>query len=604
MTATAADIPWPFDVVINGSGFILASGILPSLPFRTQRANYGFTPTFLTRSNVSGSYGDDQQDFWLTASQRDFSLGEDSKFFHGQDADSVRSFWLGSNVNVTVPGQVSLERAANVITFSAASSGSGAYAAGSAMYTSSTTNLFEIASDGTITDRGAHGCGGTVTAYTTDGAFLFISGAACTKTRAFDVSAHTFADWSATPQDSLTFLNNTVYGVQGGKLYSISTTGTATDVGDFKDGKGNILTGAQCKVAAYGGKVYILRYAKTPRGPELWQYDGVASSKLGEFPPNFRADDFCVASGIVFIIGLEGKVGDGYRTAIYYAANGNVGRAWANVTYSSGTVGYTDITPFGEGLLFTDAVNGRIRFYDLASSGVSSVASYTPNANVVAINTANQYALLTNGTTTGVVLFSSSKATSGFVETSIFDFESSLTKLFRGVIVDWVAATDGDGGSVDIAYQVDSIDGAYTNLQTGATSGTEYDFTGNPTGRGISIKVTINKGTSTLGPTVKRVYVRAAPRLTQFRTAEYVIDCTGRREGGEVKTPVLLRDGRPSPVTGMEMAVLLEAAAMSSVPITIIDRLGTFIGIVEPDNFELLELRPEEFYCRLKVRQV
>lgn len=600
--ATAADIPFPYDVVINGQGYILASGILPSLPFRTQRASYGYTPTFLTRSNVSGDYGDDQQDFWLTASQRDFSLGEDSKFFRSKDQDGVRQYWLGSNVNVTIPGQFSIERAINTITFAAASSGSGA--AGTVMYASSSTNLYEVASDGTITDRGAHGCGGIVTAYCSDSSFLYISGAACTKTRTFDLSAHTFADFSATPQDSLAFLNNTVFGCQGGKLYSISAAGTATDVGDFKDGKGNILTGAQSKVTAFGGKVYILRTSKTPRGAELWQYDGTSSSKLGEFPPNFRADDFCVASGIVFVIGLEGKVGDGFRAAIYFQSNGNVGRAWANATYSTGTVGFTDITPFGEGLLFTDPVNSRIRFYDLASSGVSSVASYTPNANVVALNTANQYALLTNGTTTGLVLFGSAKASSGFVETSLFDFDSSLNKLFRGVIVDFTAATDGDGGSVDISYQVDSIDGAYTSLQTGASSGVEYDFTGNPTGRGISIKVTVNKGSSTLGPVVKKVYVRAAPKLTQFRLVEYVIDCTGRREGGEVKTPVILRDGRVSPVTGMEMATQLVTAATSATPITIIDRLGTFTGIIEPDNFDLLELRPEEFYCHLTLRQV
>lgn len=601
--ASATDIPWPYDVVIDGHGYILATGILPSLPFRTQRARYGFTPTFLTRSNVSGDYGDNQQDFWLTASQRDFSLGEDQKFFRSTDPDAIRQFWLGSNVNVTIPGQVTIERAANVITFGAASSGSGAYPAGSTMYASSSTNLYEVASDGTITDRGAHGCGGVVTAFTTDGNFLFISGAACTKLRSFDLSAHTFADFSATPQDSLTFLNNTVFGVQGGKVYSVSTTGTATDVFDFKDGKGNILTGAQAKVTAFGGQVYILRYSKTPRGPELWQYDGTSTKKLAEFPPNFRADDFCVASGIVFVIGLEGKVGDGYRTAIYYSANGNVGRAWANATYSTGTVGFTDITPFGEGLLFTDPINSRIRFYDLASSGVSSVTAYTPNSNVVAINTANQYALLTNGTTTGVVLFSSSKASSGFVETSIFDFDSSLTKLFRGVIVDFVPGSDGDGGSVDISYQVDAIDGAYTSLQTAAASGTEYDFTGNPTGRGVSIKVTLNKGSSAMGPVVKRVYVRAAPTLTQFRNSEYVIDCSGRRKGGELYTPVMLRDGRPSPVSGQEMATALKAAATAAIPITISDRMGTFTGIIEPENFDLLELRPEEFYCHLTVRQ-
>lgn len=601
-TPVAADIPGLFDVIINGKGYLLLRTIDTSLPFRTQRALYTRSATFLERTNTTGDYGDNQQDFWQTASMRDWSLGEDQKFFRTNDDIKKRQFWLGSNINVTVPGQLALERSSSTITFAAASSGAGAYPAGAQTFTSSTTNLYEVSSAGAITDRGVHGAGGTVTAYTTDGTFLYLSGSACTKIRRYDLTAHTFADFNATQQvDSLTFLNNTVYGCSGGTLYNFDTGGVKGDLFDFKTGTGTVLSTAQMKLDGFGGKVLMLRYAQTPRGPELWQYDGSGVSKLSEYPPNFRADDFCVSSGIVFMVGVEGKVGDGYRTAIYYYANGSLGRAWANTTYSSGTVGLADVAPYGDGVVFTDVVNGRIRFYDLAVGGVSSIASYTPNANSAQIAVANQYVLLTQGTTSGVFLFATTKATTGYIQTSIVDFESSLTKLFRGVIVDWVPATDGNGGTIDIAYQIDAVDGAYTSLQTGASSGVEYQFSGNPTGRGVSAQVTLNKGTSTLGPTVKRIYFRAAPVLQSYRQCEYILDCSSR----DGRTPLILNDNETAhPLDGLQQTQNISTAIASATPIPFIDRLGSYTGLIEPDKSEIIEVSPEEYICRIWTREV
>lgn len=596
--ATAADVPAVYDLVIGSNGYIFANTIDQNLPFRTQRAQYGFTPTFIERQNVSGDFGDNQQDFWLTATQRDWSLGEDQKYYKTSDEDKVRQFWLGSNIDVSVPGQVTIQSAEVSLTFAAACSGAGANPGGSQTYTSSSTNLYEVSSAGSITDRSTHSCGAAVTAFATDGVNLYLSGNGCSKTRKYNISSHAFSDFCSTPMDDLVFLNNTLYGCSGGTFYVIDTGGNALSSFVWKDATGTVLAG-QMKLVAFGGKVMIMRTSGSTNGTELWQYDGVGVSKLAEYPPNFNAKNITVQSGIVFIIGAEGKVGQGMRTALWYYANGTIGRAWANGSYTSSTSNGCDITPFGNGLIFTDFVNSVVRFYDLSIGGVSSVGAFTPSANVW-LNTSSKFVLLTQASTQGWLLFGTSPATAGYIQTSIVDFDSSLTKLFRGVIVDWTAATDGDGGSVDISYQIDDVQGSYTTLQTGAVSGTEYLFSGNVFGRGASIKVTLNKSTSTLGPVLKRIYVRAAPTLTKFRNAQYVIDCTG----ADGKTPVQLRNGQSMPYSGSELLTLLLADATSGVPVSITDRVGTYTGIFELENLEILEVKQNEFFVQFTTRQV
>lgn len=596
--ATAADVPTIYDLVVASTGYVFPNQIDENMPFRYQRARYGYTPTFVERSNTSGDYGDNQQDFWLTGSQRDWSLGEDQKFFKSADDQKVRQFWLGSNINVSVPGQATIQSASAALTFAAAASGAGANPAGGTTFASSSTNLYEVSSAGAITDRGAHGCGGIVTSYATDGVNLYLSGAACTKTRKFALVAHTFADFCATAMDDLVFMNNTLYGCHTGTFYVIDTGGNALPSFVWKDATGTVLTGVM-HLNAFGGKVMIMRSSGSTAGAELWQYDGVGVSKMAEYPANFSCSNICVQSGIVFLIGTEGKVGAGKRTALWYYANGTIGRAWANTTYTSSSNTGTDVTPFGNGLIFTDVVNGVLRFYDLQVGGISSVASYTAAASIW-LATSNQFVLLTAASTAGRLLYSSTTATTGFIATSIIDFDSSLTKLFRGVIVDYTAATDGDGGSVDIAYQVDSVDGSYTTLQTGATSGHEYDFVSVITGRGISVKVTLNKGTSTLGPILKRIYVRAAPTLTKFRTGEYVLDCTGR----DGKTPIELRNGTEYAKSGQQLLTQFISDVTAGTPVTFTDHLGTYTGIVELDNMDIFEIRPNEYWVRFVSREV
>lgn len=595
--ATAADVPGIYDLVIASKGYIMANPVAPNLPFRTQRAKYGYTPTFISRQNTSGDFGDNQQDFWLTASQRDWSLGEDQKYFRVKDPEKSRQYWLGARVNVNIPGQVAIQRNANA-TNGPIFAGAGSHPAGGLCFTSDPTRLFDQAFQFGATSRGNHGCGASLTAYATDGVYLYISGSGCTKTRKYHLATQVFSDFSATPMEDLVFLNNTLYGVAGGILYTIDTAGNAVASFTWKDATGTALTGAM-KLEALGGKVIILRTSGSTSGAELWQYDGIGVSKLAEYPANFTAKDFTVQSGIIFVVGVEGKNGDGYRTALWYYANGTIGRSWANQTYTTSTNVGCAVTPFGNGLLFTDVVNAVVRFYDLQVGGVSSVFEYTPGPSMY-MATSNSFVILIDSSFANIYPYTTGITTFAELASSIIDFDTSLTKLFRGVIVDWVAATTGNGGSVDISYQVDSVDGSYTTLQTSAVSGTEYLFPGVVTGRGISIKLKINKGTSILGPIVKRVYARAAPTLTKFRTGEYVIDCTGI----DGKNPVTLRNEKPSPLSGQAMVNNLVADATSGVPISITDRLGTFTGIVELETFEVIELRPKEYFVRFQAREV
>src|ERR1035437_9465698 len=102
-TDVAADVPNRFDLVIDGYGYVTARAIDPNIPFRVQQSRLSYSPTFVDRQNVSNAYGDNAQDFFLTIRQRDWSLGEQQKFFRaGVDGN----YWMGSAVDTTTPGQV------------------------------------------------------------------------------------------------------------------------------------------------------------------------------------------------------------------------------------------------------------------------------------------------------------------------------------------------------------------------------------------------------------------------------------------------------------------------------------------------------------------
>jgi hypothetical protein len=171
-----------------------------------------------------------------------------------------------------------------------------------------------------------------------------------------------------------------------------------------------------------------------------------------------------------------------------------------------------------------------------------------------------------------------------------------LTKRFRSIEVEFDAATDGNGGSVDISYRTGDVDGSYTSLVTGATSGSENLLT-NITGKSVSVKVTLNKGTSTLGPTLKRIKVRAVPVRPPFRKDKFVLNCQGR-DGNNIR----LRDNSTHTKDGKAMATDLRTAATTTNPITIIDTFGSYTGVIE--SLELIEVQPEEFLAIGSFREV
>jgi hypothetical protein len=122
--------------------------------------------------------------------------------------------------------------------------------------------------------------------------------------------------------------------------------------------------------------------------------------------------------------------------------------------------------------------------------------------------------------------------------------------------------------------------------------------------------VTINKGTSTAGPALKSLNVRAAPVLKQFRSGLYVLDCTGSPDA-----PRELRDGTFHPLAPYDQVANLLALAQNTVPFTVVDRLGSFTALVDlndPEGFDIYEEHPApdnpkksgSFLARVKVREV
>src|SRR5437588_1872167 len=105
MAFTAADVGPKIDLLLDGNGFLFDETIDPtSLYSSRQRAQYGLSPVFVQRQNVSGDYGDNQQDFFVTFTQRDWSEGEPQRFFRQSDDDSKRRYWRGTNIDINAPG--------------------------------------------------------------------------------------------------------------------------------------------------------------------------------------------------------------------------------------------------------------------------------------------------------------------------------------------------------------------------------------------------------------------------------------------------------------------------------------------------------------------
>lgn len=598
--ASASDVPGKYDVVINGGGYVFAEGEDP-------RAQYGYTPTFLERQNVGTEYGDDQQDFFLTVAQSDWSLGEERRFADPTDEDLRRRYWTGTSVDpVTVAGQVSLRNTMASVSFGQAVIAAVAHPANGTVFAAGATRLYEVASDGTVTDRGLHGQGGTRTRYslTTDGSYVYIGGVSTGGTtgtlRGWNGSAFSDIGTSNSSYLGVAMIGNTPYYYSDatGAFYNSATLGAATLVYQWKDAQGTALTGAnyRAKLISGGGSIIILRAGGSGRAAELWKYDGASTFQIAEFPPNFVAGDATIIGGVTYVGGYVSRNSSKYP-AIYYYTNGSIGELWASKTsgYTSST--WAALCSWQGGIAFTDDTQGKLMWYDLATGSVHSMASYTvTNAESLLCST-KDFMLHIRNSTTGWYFPTSTVASSGTVTSGLYDFGNTLTKQFRGIKIDADIPT---GATVDIAYRIGDVDGSYTTLQSSAVSGTEYTLSG-ISGNTISVKITLNKGSSSAGPVLKRIYVRAAPQLSQYRQFTYIIDCSGR----DGKSNTKLRNGAPQPLDGQTQASNLATAIASTSPISVTDRFGTMTTVfLEPEKCQFREVRPEEYVAVIAGRQV
>jgi hypothetical protein len=624
--ATAADVDQTYDVVINGKGYKLWDALEPSIPFRTHRAVYGQTQPFVERQNVSNQYGDNAQDFFPSVRQRDWSLGEQQKFFRtGSDG----RYWMGNGVDVSTAGQVKLSPSVGTLTFASAikacvrDHNNDDFKKNVAL---SATNLYTVDSDGTIVDKGAHGLGAAPSrwgaANDSNATYMSTTTAGTVGVRYWNGTI--FQTFSAAGADSLAYLNNTLYGyrLNPNDLVRWDTAGAQTTLFTWKAAFGGAGGANLPRLVPFGGKL-LIAFTYAQESSELWIYDGVGVSRVEVLPENFVVSDMDVLYGVAYIAGAFVKgIGGGLlqtRGAVLFYDGSQIGLLWRANDYgiSIGAVNML-IGPYpalgvNDGrLIISDETTGNMLAYNPASGGVSTIGTFG-NSGGDDCNMASSplFVLHTRDTTTGYY-FPGPVPSSGYVISSLIDFESSLTKIFRGATVEFDPASDGNGGSIDIAYQLNSLTGAWTSLATGVTSGQEVTFPAGTSGHSVALKVTLNKGTSTNGPILKAMNVRGAPVMPIYPRGEYILDCTGT-----VEQQTRLRDDSFHPLTGQQQVQNLITARNSTTPITITDKVnGTFTGFVDvndPQGFDVYEMRsapgkaPDKggsFVVRLTVRGV
>lgn len=583
---------------------------------------------------MSGSFGDNQQSFWLTATQTDWSLGEQQRYFRQADPASSRRYWAGNNINVGwTPGQVTMEYAQTQVSlgFSAITClpGQSAQTAWFGAYQCMVSD--EIHPGATR----VHGASLTSSnAVCQDGQLAYIGDA--THIRSWDYGS-TFATFSsATGSACLAYVSNTLFSGFQNTLSWLDTSGNSNLVYSWKsaDGTSSSTRSPQPQLmTAYGGQVMVVVVGQPTGGSaELWLADTTGAQRVGALPSNFVPQDICLADEIVFfsgvlktVVGVNANFG---TPAVFYYANGNIGKLWQSKGNGAGPM--VSCAPCRGGVVFNDPTqdwtqivqdptvpggqNASIVYYDISQGGVSTIGTYPDSqvGNTVVLAGGDKNLALSNQTSTGHSWFSvyASTGAKSSLQTSLFDFDSALTKLLRGVTVDWTPAATADSASnmsVDLDYQLDTLDGAWTSLAASVTSGQEYTFPTNTTARAVAVRATLNLGSSIWGPMLKRIYVRAAPEQQTFRLREYILDLSGIG----FKDPVQLNDGTEHPLSGHEQATNLMAAIIAKQAVTISDRFGTFTGILEPTS-EVYEVREGNdsvnfsggFVAKVDVREI
>lgn len=599
--ASASDISYKADLLLNGELYMFAAQ-------EDVEASFGYTPTFVPRQNVQGAYGDNFQDWWLTFSQNDWSLGEQQRFFRG-DEEGRRRYWRGTKLDVLTPGQVTLRQEGTELTFaeSVVSCAAAVNRAANSIYLGGTANLRSVNYLGTLSDHGAHGLGAAPSQFgmTSDGTDIYMTTTSGGTVGVRKWNGAAFSTFSATAANTLEYLNNALYGAvnSSGVLQRYDTAGTATTVYTWKQADGDGFGTTFKPLRSFGGKLLIV--VRGARAWELWLYDGSSPSKVDEMPSNFEAEGVEVLNGTVFLSGYYVRADDKRQPTVRYWANGTPGELWRATDYATDSYAIGLTTWDGKLVFQVDSIpgsgTGTLIAYDPINGGVHSFAQYTSSAGNWRLYAATAKMFVqVRASATGFLFPSSTVASSGTVTSSLVDFDSSLTKVGRGIKVDWEHVSGETGATVDIAYRVGDVDGSYTSLQAGATSGTEYNLSG-VTGRSISVRVTLNKGSSTSGPVLKRVYVRAAPLQQTFKRRTYVLNCTGK----DGESHVLFNDGSEHPKDGKQQVTDLQTAATATTPFSVTDELGTTANVlIEPDGFKIHRVRPEEYIVQVTCREV
>lgn len=621
-------------MVINGKGYMLLQSLEPSLPFRTHRAVYSYTPTFIERTNVSGAYGDNTQDFFLTAAQADWSLGDNQLFFRSQDTQSTSRFWSSSNLEVSIPGQVTIRPLWAVKTqpsfipqiqptvSSLAAVGNTAYGIGKLNnnISASYSTLVSVGTDGTMTSVGniiTAGATYKTGAICTDGVDLYISGPSKTiRWQLSDQTSHSFS--STAGASALTYSLNTLWGFfpSTGQFGFFDTAGTYNTAYTWKQANGTALTNMSGLLQPFGGKIAVLTWtANTPACLYLGDNSGV--TQIAELPKNFSPYDMEVLDGVIF---CSGTLFDDFaypdaRAATYYYANGNVGELWRSQTSLAGTTTIgVPLTHIGAGLMIADMATNQAIKYNPAAGGTSGIFALT---NVLANADAGETYTFATVSAVAFVFPTASYCSSATLATSLFDFDNSLTKYFSSVKI---GAQIPAGASIDLAYQLDGLSASYTSLATGVADGVEYKFPANTTGHAVSIQVTLNLGSASTSPVLKRIYVRGAPALQSYRNRAYIIDLSGIG----YEDNVYQADGMPHPLSGHEQADNLNVAIAAGT-VTVSDRFinnqtcingtttaASFTAVLEPGECEIYDTRagndspenPGGFVAKITVREI
>lgn len=601
MAFSAADVTHgAIDCLINGQPYVFADSL-------EELAVFGLTSPFIPRTSVqTGSsgqpgYGDSDTEFFQTFTQKDWSKGEQQKYVRLSDEDSPSRYWMGEAIDVRQAGQATIRQAILGITAPAAfitnTSSEGQ------IYAVSSTTGYSVADHGAVTSKGVHGLGvAPTTLVPAVGSALFLSSVAGGTVGVRKWVDTTFTTFSATPAGSLAVLNNTLYGGTNTSLIRYDTAGVATTLFTWQDPSGAAVTpvgSAKTILEPFGGRLLIYRGVSDEDLGALYLYDGTAPAKIMAFPDNFDGASLCVALGSVFISGYQREIRGTttvYRPVIYYYSSGTQGKLWSATTPVAAVNYPPAMVKYGDGIVWNDDTTGNFLYYNSETGGASTLAGYTVATGWPYFASSGTSIYFVRGSTSTYLYPDDVVATTGSLKTSLIDLDSSLTKAFRGITVEWDDDASDTGATVDISYRVGDVDGSYTSLQVGAVSGTEYTLTG-VTGKSISVRVQLNKSGSTLGPTLKRIRVRAVPMRQSFRDHTFVLNLAGK-DGRNIT----FRNGRASTRDGDQMLADLRAAAAAAAPFDTTDTTGTYKSVIS--ELRATAVRPREYVAAVRIREV